>query len=358
MPKLSVTLTAGQVARITAEGRHAVSPNLYLRISGQRRTFEARITRNGRRIWLKVGDARHMRIQDARRAVEDVITAEDAPPSAGVFADAAEQYLKTNSAGWNAVHQRQWRQTLDDYILPAIGNMSIAAIRPSDVANLLSPIWIPKNETARRIRGRIENVIDYAHASAGILALNPAALKLVGKLLPKVALSDNHHPAPSVDELRALLHGLGDFASHRCLAFTTLTAARTSEARQAVWAEIDGDVWTVSAERMKTNKPHRVPLSPAALKVIGKRGAPDELLFGELSLNAMRQLLVDRGAKWTVHGIRSTFRDWCAATGVDADLAELSLSHAVGGKVQRAYQRGDLLERRAEVMKKWARVLR
>lgn len=359
MPRVARSLTESQVLKLTKQGRHTVAQGLYVRIVGSRRYYEARVTdRYGKRSWKAIGNVGVISLQQARRIAEDLREAKGAAKGMGTFADAAAAYLKTHSAGWNEVHRRQWDQTLRDYILPTIGNIPVDRMTPADIVRIVGPIWTTKNETARRIRGRIENVIDFALAGAGLVAANPADKKFISKLVPKVAASEEHHAAPEVEQLRALLHSLDtDYASHRCLWFTALTLCRTSEARLADWSEIDGDLWTIPAERMKSGRVHRVPLAPAASKILGQRPKGGGSIFGDLSLNAMRAVLIKRNLPFTIHGIRACFRSWAAREGAQDAVAEMCLAHVVGSKVERAYQRDDLLDARRKLLLQWAKVL-
>jgi integrase len=359
MPRIAKLLTEAQARRLTAEGRHVVAPFLYLKITRGGRYWEARFTdRRGRRVWRRLASADIMTLAAARREAEDMARGADvAGRAANIFGDVAERYIKDHSPGWNAVHAHQWRQTMDSYILPHLGRMKISDITPLDVAAALRPIWTSLPETARRVRGRIENVIDAGNAASGVLALNPASLKLMKMVLPKQEISDRHHEAPTLDKLREFILAIKDSRSARCLKFAAATASRTTEARQATWREINGDVWTITADRMKSSKPHRIPLCRAVIETLPDRRGDDDLVFGELSINAMRALLVKRGITWTVHGMRSTFRDWTARSGYSSDMAELALAHTTGTKTERAYFRDDLLEQRRPMMAEWAKAL-
>jgi integrase len=362
MPRLVRSLTDSQIRAVKGEGRHTVAPGVYLRISGQSRMFEMRYTdRNHKRVWRQIGNAKHTTIAEARRVAEDAIDGKVEQAVSGTFAEAAERYVDTHKASWNPLHAHQWRQTLDDYILPGIGRMKISDILPADVAAVLAPIWTTKTETARRVRGRIENVIDTAQAEAGVVALNPAAMRLIKRILPKLKSmhSEEHHPAPTVEQLGKLLNGLSTRRSCQCLRFLALTIARTTETRLADWSEIDlrGKVWVIPKGRMKAKRVHRVPLSKDALSVLGKKPKGGGLVFGNLSLGAMRELLVKRELPYTVHGIRSTFRVWAARAGYPRELCEFALAHVVGSKAERAYMRDDLLELRRPMMEAWTKEL-
>ncbi|MDE8344178.1 MAG: site-specific integrase, partial [Acidocella sp.] len=279
-----------------------------------------------------------------------------------------------HAAGWrNAKHGAQWAATLEAYAFPVIGAHSVAAISTSDVLDILRPIWTEKPETASRLRGRIEAVLDYAKAQGWRSGENPAAWKgNLDNLLParsKVARV-THHPAIPYADLPPVMARLLDAepVSARCLAFAILTAARSGEARGARWDEIDVDAatWTVPGERMKAGRPHRVPLSEAALDILraiqplqrgldglvfpgGKAGRP----LSDVALS--KALVAAAGEGFTVHGCRSSFRDWCAEqTSYASEIAEAALAHTNRDKVEAAYQRSDLIERRARLMQDWS----
>ncbi len=348
MPKAPTPLTAKQINALTDSGRHRVSDGLYLRVtpSGSR-YWDARITVDGRRTWRTIGDG-SISAQIARRLA---INAEPIDTNkARKFGLVWSEYIEKNGKSWKSViHHRQWEQTGRDYILPMLSDRFVDQIRPEHIAAILAPLWLDKHESARRIRGRIELVIDYEYARLGLLQVNPAELKFVGKLLPKHKQIEEHHAAPTLDELQALLKTLSDDASHQCLRWVAMTACRTSEARLAVSSEIKDGVWAIPASRMKANRPHRV-FAPWEPKNIG-------LLFSHknkaLSLNAMRSILVKRKLGWTVHGIRSTFSSWATEQGFDSRLIERQLAHTDTNQVRAAYDRSDLLDQRGAMMHQW-----
>ena len=239
------------------------------------------------------------------------------------------------------------------------------------VIKVLEPIWTAKTETARRIRSRMELILDFAAARGLREGPNPARWR--GNLdaaLPKPGriAKVRHHAAVAVDEIGAFMtrlraqSGMGA----KALEFAVLTAARSGEVRGAVWSELDlaAALWTVPAERMKSGREHRVPLSKPALTLLRDlpTGAPDDLVFpglrgplSDMSLTAvLRRMKVDA----TAHGFRSTFRDWCSEhTNHSSEVAEMALAHAVGDKVEAAYRRGDLFEKRVHLMNDWATFL-
>jgi integrase len=289
------------------------------------------------------------------------------------FKQCALAYIGVHEAGWrNAKHAQQWRNTLDHNAYPVIGDLYVRDIELPHVMDVLRPIWMTKNETASRLRGRIEAILDWATVHKYREGLNPARWKgHLDKLLPKPSKVSkvDHHKALPVGEVGAFMQRLRQTGGMGALAleFAVLTAARSGEVRGATLAEVNraAKVWTVPADRMKAGKEHRVPLSNAALDAIDRaaampRLAGTNLLFpaprgGQLSdmtlTAAMRRLEVDA----VPHGFRSTFRDWVAErTSYPHDVAEMALAHAIGNKVEAAYRRGDLFEKRRRMMDDWA----
>lgn len=287
------------------------------------------------------------------------------------FREVAAQYIAAHESTWkNEVHRKQWTSTLDAYVFPVLGDLAVSDVDTARVLKVLEPIWHAKPETATRVRGRIESVLDFASAKGWRTGENPARWRgHLANLLParsKVRKA-KHHAAEPWSTVAAFMAALREQPGTAALAleFTILTAARTGETIGAKWSEIDLEArsWTVAAKRMKAGVEHRVALSDAAVAVLarvkplggefvfpgGKRGAP-------LSNMAMLALLERMGrADLTVHGFRSTFRDWAAeATHHPAELAEAALAHTVKDKVVAAYQRGDLFEKRRTVMADWA----
>lgn len=290
------------------------------------------------------------------------------------FRDVAASYIAAHESSWrNAKHRQQWSNTLETYAYPVLGDLAVADVDTGAVMKVLEPIWLGKSETASRVRGRIESVLDYAKARGWREGENPARWRgHVANMLPKRSKVQpvEHHAALPWREIGAFMaslatqEGLGALA----LRFAILTAARTSEAIEARWQEIDmvTGVWIVPPARMKAAKEHRVPLpddAQAILREVARlrddaRGGwvfPGARAGRPLSNMAFLMLLRRMGrGDLTAHGFRSTFRDWAAETGQPADVAEAALAHTLGSKVQAAYQRGDLLERRRKLMGTWA----
>ena len=287
------------------------------------------------------------------------------------FKACAEQYVAAHEAAWrNAKHRAQWSSTLAAYAYPVIGELAVPSIDTALVLKCLEPIWKKKPETAKRLRGRIESILSWAAARGSRAGDNPARWKgHLDKLLaaPGKMRAVKHHPAMPYAELPQFMSKLraSDDATARALELTILTALRTSEVIGAAPAEVDlaAKVWTVPAVRMKQRREHRVPLSKRALEILGALPREGEFVFlgrregKPLSNMAMLKLLERmKRDEATVHGFRSTFRDWAAeTTGYPNHVVEMALAHAVGDKVEAAYRRGDLFEKRRRLMDEWGR---
>lgn len=284
------------------------------------------------------------------------------------FRHAAKAYLDANEVSWrNAKHRQQWKNSLETYVYPIVGDMPVAQVETSQILEILEPIWLNKPETASRVRGRIETVLDSAKARGYREGENPARWRgHLAQILPaRKKLSRGHHKALPFSEIPSFLEQLRSRQAVGALAleFTILTAARTSEVLYATWSEIDIEnaVWTIPAERMKAGNEHRVPLSARALEILEQvqlLGGTSVFPGGDrrfLSGMAMAMLLRRMGTDVTVHGFRSTFRDWAAeCTVYHYDVAEMALAHSIGNKVERAYRRSDLFEKRRCLMNDWA----
>lgn len=303
----------------------------------------------------------------ARRATVNAAAAERNTQQA--FAAVAAQYIAQHAKTWkNAKHAAQWTSTLRTYAEPVMGSLSVRDVTTTHVIKVLEPIWSVKTETATRVRSRMELVLDFAAARGLREGPNPArwrgnldaALPKAGKLA-KV----QHHAAVAVDDIGLFMERLRAMSGMgaRALEFAILTAARSGEVRGATWSEIalTAALWTVPAARMKAGREHRVPLSKPAVKLLLSlpAGGPGDLVFAglrgtlsDMSLTAvLRRMKVDA----TAHGFRSTFRDWCAEyTNHASEVAEMALAHVVGDKVEAAYRRGDLFEKRTLLMNDWA----
>lgn len=395
MGRTADELTALEVTRLRTPGTHGVGRGLYLQITAtgsrswvHRYMFDGKAREMGLGSFLvvslksakaKVDQCRRLRDEGldpiatigkrAKAAQRRLETA-----TATTFRDAASRYIASHQAGWrNAKHAAQWSQTLDDYAHPVLGDLSIKSVDTGLVMKVLDPIWAEKPETASRVRGRIEAVLDWAAARGFRSGDNPARWRgHLAKLLPaksKVRRVKHHAALPYVD-LPAFLGALREQAGvgARALEFTILTAARTGEVIGARWSELDmaRKLWTVPGERMKGGREHRVPLSARALEILDQmkaaRNDDGDFIFPggktdrPLSNMAMTAVLrrMARG-DLTVHGFRSTFRDWARErTNFPREIAETALAHVVGDKTEAAYLRGDALEKRRRLMDAWS----
>jgi integrase len=307
-------------------------------------------------------------LERERKAAEAAAQAQAVKVASTTFKAVAERYIADNRDSWrNPKHRQQWDNTLSSYVYPVIGDLPVAEVGKAHVLQILEPIWKAKPETASRIRGRIETVIDAATARELRTGENPARWRgHLAHVLPKRSrLTRGHHRALPYADLPAFVEKLRSRKAMAALAleFTILTAARTGEVIGATWDEIDfaKKVWTVPAHRMKAGKEHRIPLSPRAIEILealkptgtpfvfaGERG-------GKLSGMAMAMLLRRMGTDVTAHGFRSAFRDWAAeCTAYPNEVCEAALAHTIGNRVEAAYRRGDLFDKRARLMTDWS----
>jgi integrase len=399
MPRRAEGLTAAKV-RTAKPGRYGDGAGLYLLVRGpEARFWLFRYTREHRMREMGLGTASGpsgVSLADARvkarelyelvrkgrdplndraaaRAAE-ALAAQEAQVRGMSFRQVAAAYIEAHEVGWrNLKHREQWINTLRDYAFPHLGNLPVADVATGHVMAVLEPIWRSKPETASRVRGRIEAVLDYAKARGWREGENPARWRgHVANMLPKRSKVQpvEHLAALPWREIGAFMVELAkvNVICVPAMRFSILTAARRGEVTGARWSEIDmaAAVWTVPASRMKSGREHRVPLSEAALAILTdaaalrRVGDADPLVFpgrniGRPLSNVLQKTLRRmRRDDLTMHGFRSTFRDWAAETGQPADVSEAALAHAVGSKVQAAYQRGDLLERRRKLMDTWA----
>jgi integrase len=275
------------------------------------------------------------------------------------FEDVAEEYLRAFEGSWkSARHWEQWRQSLDDYIIPVLGELDIAAIDTDAVMRVLAPIWPAMPETASRVRGRIERILAFA-------GIDPNPARWRGHLQYRLAARNKardvkHLAALDWREMPAFMAGLRelDGAPAAALTFTVLTACRIGEVLGAAWSEIDftARTWTIPKVRMKRDREHRVPLSDAALGVLERMSAirHKDRVF-PTSAQAVRLALLRLRAGVTIHGFRSSFRDWASENSSVPDrVVEAALAHVIGDQTEAAYRRGDLFERRRELMQAWA----
>jgi integrase len=288
----------------------------------------------------------------ARRPAREAIT----------FARATELYIADHEKGWkSADHARQWRNSLNRYVLPKIGERLIDQVDTHDVLSIVEPLWQDKTETATRVLNRIKLVIDWATVRKLRSGENPAAWKgHLDAALPQRSKvqPEAHLPALPHAQLPAFMAQLraDKETGARAAELMVLTATRTGEVRFAAWSEIDlaAQLWVIPAVRMKGDRDHRIPLCDAAAAMLKALPRTGERVFPDLGQHAVLKAVqrVDPGV--TAHGFRSAFRQWAAERGVDRDLAELALGHVVGSAVERAYQRSDLFERRRRLAEEWA----
>ena len=381
-------LTARGVAALSRPGRHA-DGGLYLTITASGARFWVLLyQRAGRRREIGLGPLRNVSLAEARAKAAELRAAvargEDptARREAGkvrTFGDAADALLTDVKAGWrNPKHRAQWEMTLTRYAAP-LRPKPVAEIGTDDVLGVLKPLWQRVPETASRTRGRVERVLDYARARGWREGENPARWRghLALMMTKPEKLRRGHHkalPFADVPAFVAELRGREGLGA-RALEVLILTAARTQEATGMRWEEIDlaAAVWSVPAERMKLARPHRVPLPARALAILQERRAEAlELAGGDetalpafvwpgikagkpISTGTMERVLDRMKVEATVHGFRSSFRDWAGdRTTFPRELAELALAHAVGDETEQAYRRSDALEKRRSLMKAWA----
>lgn len=308
-------------------------------------------------------------LAERQQAEANAKAAEQAAKVAGVtFKAMAETHIAANKDSWrNAKHKQQWENSLRNYVYPVIGELPVTEIETAHVLQIIEPIWREKAETASRVRGRIETVLDSAKARGYRQGENPARWRgHLAQILPaRTKLSRGHHKALAYDAIPAFVKQLQEREAVSALAleFAILTGARTGEVIGAEWDEVDlaKALWTVPPERMKAGKEHRVPLSQRALEMLEQtKQLGGQYLFpgakrDKLSSMAMAMLLRRMKLDVTVHGFRSAFRDWAAeCTGYSHEVAEMALAHTIGNAVERAYRRGDLFDKRRRLMADWA----
>jgi len=383
-------LSALKVTQMRRPGMYADGDGLYLQVtSPTARSWIFRYSLSGKKREMGLGPLHAISLAEARdraricrRQIVDGIDPLDARANerartathnskAMTFDQCAAAFIKTHAAGWrSAVHHLQWETTLATYVSPVFGSLPVQAVDVGLVMKALEPIWTTKPETAARVRGRIESVLNWAKARGYRSGENPALWKgHLDQLLParSKVKAVKHHAALPYTQTAEFMERLKkqEGAAARALEFTILTAARTGEIIGARWKEIDlvANIWVVPLDRMKSNREHRVPLSDAALKILAQfeRGQISDYVFtgrtgGSLSNMALLMLLRRMGyADLTAHGFRSTFRDWAAErTNFQAEVAEAALGHVVGDKVELAYRRGDFFEKRRRLMEAWA----
>ena len=378
-------LTAARIRTLKTPGRHGDGDGLHLKISETgARSWILRVVIAGKRRDIGLGRYPDVGLAQAREAVAKhrSLIAAGADPIAEkrkaaipTFREVAERTFEANKPRWrNGKHTISWWQSLEKHAFPIIGDMPVDQIDEEHVLRILTPIWGVRMETARRVRQRIRTVLKWAMAHKFVR--HNVAGETIDGALPPMPKVKNHLRAMPYSQVSMLVQTVRDsrasLAAKWCLEFLILTAARSGEARGARWSEIDMDAatWTVPAERMKANVEHRVPLSPRATAILAEANSirdgsdlvfPSPLRPGKpMSDMTLTKLLRDLGFadRTTVHGFRSSFRDWAAeCTSAPHAVMELSLAHAVGSAVEAAYARSMLIEKRRALMMQWATYL-
>jgi len=384
-------LNALQVAKLAKPGMYPDGGNLYLQVSATgSKSWLFRYALGGKERQMGLGGLTAFTLAEARQRAKEqrkllvdgidplTIKRESqlqrrlSDANILTFDRAAAAFIEAHSPGWkNIKHGDQWRNTLATYASPIFGTLPVSSVNTALVLRVLQPIWAAKTETASRLRGRIEKILDWAKVQGFRLGDNPAAWKgHLDKLLsaPKKTTKVEHHPALPWSAIGAFIHDLRAMPGSAALAteLIILTACRTSEALNATWAEfdLDGTQWTIPAARMKSGREHVIPLSIAALAVLVKARAEsndsDFVFPGRkgTALSNMSCLAVLKRmgrANLTIHGFRSTFRDWAGETTAHPrEVIEHALAHLLKDKAEAAYQRGTLLEKRLALMSDWA----
>lgn len=381
-------LTAKAVEKTTKEGMHNDGDGLYLRVTDTgAKGWLFRFKLKGKARAMGLGSFPVVMLADARekaaearkltRAGVDPIEAKkaaEAPAKTVTFDEAIKAYVEAHKAGWKSQKTvKRWLAASDQYMSPVFGNRDVATITTDHVLRVLSPVWATKNETASKLRERIEAVLSWAKVKGYRSGPNPALWRdNLEHLLPsrkKIRKSKpvKHHaalPWQDVPEFMAELRTRGALSA-RALEITLLCGTRTSETIAAVRSERSGDLWVIPGLRMKADDEHRIPLSKQAAAIFDALPVMDDSFYifpghkrgRPLSNMAMLTLLTRMGRRYdiTVHGFRSTFRDWAAEqTDFPREIAEMCLAHKVGDEVERAYRRSDLLAKRRALMQAWA----
>ncbi len=374
-------LTAAFVRSVREPGRYGDGDTLFLRVTPSgTRSWIQRLTIEGRRHDIGLGSVPVVSLEKARRrAFENRVAisdgrnplAEKRRARVPSFRDTAERTIEATRARWRegGKTEKIWRQVLSQRAFPAFGDRPVDSITREDVLRIVAPIWSSKPEVARRLRQFVRLILAWAQAH-GHVEHNVAGEGLDGAL-PAMRRLKQHLRALSYQDVPEALETVeasrASLAAKLCLRLTVLTAVRSGEARLATWEEIDREakVWVIPAARMKVGAEHRVPLSDAALDALEKARALDDgsgLIFPSplkrgrpLSNMSLTKVLRDTGLakQATVHGFRSSFRDWCAEAGKPRELAEAALAHTVAG-VEGAYFRSDLFDRRRRLMDQWS----
>ena len=384
-------LTARQVVRILSPGKYGDGGGLYLQVSKTLvKSWIFRFSIDGIEHYMGLGPLHLVRLKEAREEAHKARamltkgidplqarrmqnTQDKVPLSSNkTFDECAKEYIESHKVGWkNPKHVIQWQNSLTRYASPCFGKVDVREIDTALVLQALKPLWATKTETASRLRERIARVLSFAAILGYRGGANPARWQgHLQELLPPPSRLKNvrHHPAIPYQEIAGFFSRLGmeKGLGAPALAFTILTAARTSEVLRARWTEMDFEalIWTIPGERMKSAREHRVPLTEAALAILRRQAGlhpvwifPGKKKDSAFNLSILRDTLrrMNR-ADVTAHGFRSSFRVWAAErTAYPKEIAELALAHKVGSQVEAAYQRSDLFERRRDLLRDWAR---
>ncbi len=373
-------LTHNELKAITEPGHYRAGETLYLFVTKTRaKSWVQRITIHGKRRDIGLGSFKLISLSKARQRalINRVLVAEGGDPLAEkrkakmpTFREGAIKTYAALKPRWrNDKHAKNWMQIMEKYAIPVIGSEPIDRIGREDVLRILTPLWSKRAETARRLRQKMRAVFRWAQAH-GFIENNPAG-EMIDGALPKQRAIKEHFRALHYKDVAGALDTIAasgaSLPAKLALRFLILTAARTGEILGATWDEVDVETktWIIPADRMKMTRAHRIPLSDAALDVLEQARILDDtsgLVFPSVSRPGkpmsnmtLTKLLKDNGLadRATVHGFRSSFRDWCADTGKPREIAEAALAHVVKG-TEGAYFRSDLFERRRALMSQWA----
>lgn len=402
MPRVAKALSPIQIKGISSPGYHSVGgiAGLYLQVSSAgTKSWVLRVTVGNKRREIGLGaydpsgNGLALAREKAQKVRDEIVAGVDPVAQRAVqrqsivqaqleekamqwtFRACAEAYIKAKSPGWkNLKHASQWSKTLETYVYPTIGELLVRNINIGHITAIIEPHWTTKNETINRVRNRIELVLDWATVRKYRTGDNPARWK--GNL-DKAGLADRSvvgkvigHRALSAAKMSAFMEDLRKLKGYgpRCLEFVVLTACRSGEARLAKWSEFDlvEKTWNIPGERMKSGRPHRVPLSDEVVTLLNalERLKGTDLLFPgrkedtPLSDMTMTKIMRDMGVDAVPHGFRATFSSWTASsTAYPFEVREMALAHAVGDGTVAAYQRSDLFEKRRNLMADWAKFI-
>ena len=389
MARLIEKLTPLGVSKKQTPGHYGDGGGLWLQISKfKSKSWVFRYTMHGTRREMGLGPIHTVSLAEARQKakecrltlldgkdpieVRETTTLAEALRRAKMmtFDQCAAAYIEAHRSSWkNVKHISQWENTIQVYASPVIGKLPVTSVDTDLVVKILNPIWQTKTETATRLRGRIESVLDWATTSKFRQGDNPARWRgHLENLLssPNKIAKVKHHPALPWQELGKFMVDLRERegVAARAVELAILTAARSGEVRNATWAEFDAGLWVIPAARMKMGREHRIPLPTAAVELLGKMPRLGDLVFpgtkkdkplSDMSLTAVLRRMERNDI--TVHGFRSSFRDWCSesvANSFPREVCEHALAHSLPDKIEAAYRRGDLIEKRALLMQAWS----